>query len=131
MAQTDPGDQRAGIATRLRFREPPTSARETAGERTVSQAEGRRERLRDTLEELEAELHASGPLDPELRERLERAIGEARKALARAEHEHPGPDEHHSLVDHLTDNMRRFEAEHPKLSLAVGRVVDALSNLGI
>lgn len=97
----------------------------------MPEARKRRERLRETLAELEAELRESGPLDAELRERLERAIADARQALARAERERPGPDDHHGLIDHLTDSMRRFEADHPKLSVAVGRVVDALSNLGI
>ncbi len=97
----------------------------------MTEAEQRRERLRETLAELEAELAASGSLDRELRARLESTVADLRVTLERAEGDAPDDEDHHSVVDHLSDAMRRFEVTHPKLSLALGRVVDALSNLGI
>lgn len=95
-------------------------------------ADGQRERLRETLRELEQELRTAERVDPELRTRIERTIARLRVTLERSsERAETEEDDDHSVVDHLGDAMRRFEASHPKLSLAVGRVVDALANLGI
>jgi hypothetical protein len=91
----------------------------------------RREHLRQTLAELEDELREAEAVDPELHARLERTLAELRAAVEAAERDDRAPPEQHGLMDHLSDAMRRFEVTHPKLSLAVGRVVDALSNLGI
>ncbi|MBW2373943.1 MAG: DUF4404 family protein, partial [Deltaproteobacteria bacterium] len=40
-------------------------------------------------------------------------------------------DEESSLADRLSELAQGFEESHPTLSETVGRVVDALANLGI
>ncbi len=35
------------------------------------------------------------------------------------------------LVDELRDSVRHFEASHPELAAAVGRVADAFGSIGL
>jgi hypothetical protein len=35
------------------------------------------------------------------------------------------------FLERLKESVQHFEASHPSLTLAVGRVIDALSNMGI
>ena len=86
-----------------------------------------RQPLRDTLDQLHAELERNESLDVESREALEGLVGDIREALARSE----GGSAHAGLIDRLREATRKFEESHPTLTAAVGRVADALSNMGI
>ena len=71
--------------------------------------------LRENLERLQRELAEGPELDPEGRALL-------------AEEERDAPD---SLVERLRSAADRFEESHPALTVVVGRLADALANLGI
>jgi predicted component of type VI protein secretion system len=85
--------------------------------------------LRERLEELHAELASTESVDDRSRELIARVLDDVQALLDRAEP--AAEDEPEGLVDRLRDATRHFEESHPTLAAAVGRVVDALSNLGI
>lgn len=87
-----------------------------------------RERLRETLEELERELENAEAVDDRTRERLDHVVGEVQELL---EESTEPRDEHRSLLERLRGATREFEKDHPALAEAVGRVATALSNMGI
>ena len=81
--------------------------------------------LRTTLNHLHEQLAGADPIDAELRDALEAAVDEIQTRLdADEEHEN-------SLGDRLAEMIDEFEESHPNLAEAIGRVVDALSRLGI
>ena len=87
---------------------------------------------RSSLPEILAELHealeASGDeLAAETRAELRETAEEIRKALDPAE----AAELSVSLRERLTRTLESFEESHPKLTQLVGRVADALSDLGI
>jgi hypothetical protein len=84
--------------------------------------------LDQILAELHEALEASGEdLDPEVREELRQAAVEIEAALGS-----PGERElSDSLADSLRAGLERFEESHPRLTAIVGRIADALSDLGI
>ena len=58
---------------------------------------------------------------------LQNLVGDLEKKL-----EQPGDNEHHlSVVDSLTESIEHFEAEHPKATGVLNKIMVALSNLGI
>jgi len=79
----------------------------------------------ERLDQLRAELTASASLSAAERERLERLIADVREHVAL---ERPAPQ---SLADRLSDATTQFEETHPRLTLAIGAVAEALSRLGI
>ena len=85
-------------------------------------------KLQKTLEELHAELDRA-ELDAELRSELRRTADEIRDALASSGT--TAPDLPATIGDRLRAAIERFEQEHPKLTLATGRVVDALAEMGL
>ncbi len=90
------------------------------------------EELRDTLAHLHEQLESGGPVQGESRELLQEALGEIQGALDRAgTGEQPSSADDPTLRDRLARMTEDFEEEHPKLAAAIGRVADALSNLGI
>jgi hypothetical protein len=85
--------------------------------------------LREHLEELHSELASTEAVDDRSRELLGEILGDIQTLLDRSG-EARG-DEPEGLVDRLREATRHFEESHPTLAAAVGRVVNALSNLGI
>jgi len=85
-----------------------------------------RRALNESLERLRRELGEARALPEVERARLEALLGEVTRAA-----EGEAEDEDDSLVDRLQEATERFEEEHPKLTLAVGAVADALIKLGI
>lgn len=91
--------------------------------------------LRQTLAELQAELRAleegrgsEGDLPPDAR----RALRDAARDIERALGEDDGDEfDLESLRVRLSEAIERFEESHPTLTSVVGRVVTALSDLGI
>ena len=82
--------------------------------------------LRQILDELHAALERAPEIGEQSRSALRRASEEIREALERPEEARPG-----SLAEQLTAAVERFEVAHPQLTSLVGRVADALSDLGI
>lgn len=70
-------------------------------------------------------------MDPQLRARLEDTLEEIQAALTRAG---PGAEieaDGTSFTERLSESARHFEATHPDIAAALGRVIDALAALGI
>ena len=84
-----------------------------------------RRAVSDRLDQLRAELAASTSLSAVERQRLEGLIADVRAHIEREHHEP------HSLADRLQDAMGQFEESHPRLTLALGAVAEALSSIGI
>jgi ElaB/YqjD/DUF883 family membrane-anchored ribosome-binding protein len=84
-----------------------------------------RHTLTERLEQLRAELAASESLTRSERERLERLIEDVRA------HGDEPTDEPQTLADRLQEATEQFEQTHPRLTIAIGAVAEALSRLGI
>lgn len=85
--------------------------------------------LQEVLDELHEALGASSDLDREAREALAHTADEIRDSL---EGERGRPDGGwQSLHQRLVESIERFEESHPRLTEIVGRVAEALSELGI
>jgi hypothetical protein len=87
------------------------------------------ENLRRRLADLHAELEDVDSLDSDARAALEEVMRDIREVLARSEDEARGGEA--SLAERLREAGRHFEESHPTLTATLGRVVDALSALGI
>jgi len=89
--------------------------------------ENPRPSLNELVEELRDALDAPDDLDEELRVELRNAAKEILEAL--------DPDHERqlsrSLGDRLTQSIERFEKGYPRLTEIIGRVADALSDMGI
>ena len=88
-------------------------------------------KLRETLEGLRAELAAEASLDPELRVRLEKTIQQIQEALEQTGSGSRIATGDTPFTERLSESARHFEATHPEVAAAVGRVIDALAALGI
>ena len=82
--------------------------------------------LRGILEELHAALQESPDIGDEGRAALLRAAGEIEEAL-----EATGDGGSSTIREQLNQSIAQFEQSHPKLTSIVGRIADALSDLGI
>lgn len=92
------------------------------------------DKLHEALHDLEGALQSHDAVDPEVRQRLEQAIGEIRAALVKLPAEQSGGeaiDDDESLTGQLASVARDFEGSHPTLSGMVGSVIDALARMGI
>lgn len=83
--------------------------------------------LREMLEQLHAELQRADSIDDRSRELL-RAVTNDIDAVLERSGEAPRGE---SLVERLRESLGQFEGEHPALTEAVGRVMDALAKMGI
>lgn len=81
--------------------------------------------LRELLAELHRELEAAESLSDEQAADLRAAIGEIHTVLRR-ERKETG-----SLAETFRSAADRLEVSHPRLTHAVGRVADALAQIGI
>jgi hypothetical protein len=84
-----------------------------------------RRAVSERLERLSAELAASASLSSAERARLERLIADVREHVELERHESE------SLADRLQEATSHFEETHPRLTLAIGAVAEALARLGI
>jgi hypothetical protein len=86
-----------------------------------------RTHLAEVLGELHEALASARELDDEAIAELRSAADEISEALERS-----GDDAWPSaLRSKLSDALERFEIEHPRITSLVGRVADALADLGI
>ena len=86
-----------------------------------------KKRLLRMLEQFQAELSQSEQVDPETLAELETLTADIRRALDERDAESAGEVE---PVSGLRDLLLKYEAEHPQLSAAIGRVADALAAMG-
>lgn len=84
--------------------------------------------LQSLVDRLHRELASAESVDDEARASLQRLVRDVEK-LAVADG--PQSDESESTAGQLRSAAMRFESEHPKLSMALGEVIDALGKLGI
>ena len=88
-----------------------------------------KQRLLQTLAELRAEVAQAGSVDPETAELLESAMRDLQNELDK--HGVKQPADIEPASSGLKDVLLKFESEHPQLSVAVGKVADALAAMGI
>jgi hypothetical protein len=85
-----------------------------------------KQELLKSLDALRAEIATASEVDPEMAAELRRLTNEFRKSADEEESSETESEDPHGLKDLVL----QFEAEHPQLSVAVGRVVDALAAMG-
>lgn len=83
--------------------------------------------LKELLAKVHAELSGIEKLDDESVSLLATVVDDIHGVLG----DTPSTDESHGLIERLKNAAQDFEEDHPQLTDAVGRVVDALSRLGI
>ncbi|MBW2540472.1 MAG: DUF4404 family protein [Deltaproteobacteria bacterium] len=83
--------------------------------------------LNEAIDELREALEAPDDLDEELRAELRSAAEEILEALD-PDHERELSS---SLRERLTDTLDKFQESHPKITETIGRLADALSDMGI
>jgi len=86
------------------------------------------DKLRETLDQLAAQLDEMRKLDPAIATHLETTIAEAKSALSGRGFE---PADHRSIIQELSDAVLKYEASHPTLAGNLGSVIDALGRMGI
>jgi len=95
-----------------------------------------KEKIEELLRQLHNELAEADNVDADLSEKLRGTAVEIQTALQRQQSLSAvlgeSPDtESHGVIDQLRDAAERFEDSHPTLTNTVGRIADALSQLGI
>lgn len=88
-----------------------------------------KQRLLQTLDELRAEVSQTESVDPETLSLLESKMRELQRALEK--HGAKRTEVIEPAAGGLKDALLKFESEHPQLSVAVGKVADALAAIGI
>jgi archaellum component FlaC len=88
-----------------------------------------KQHLQERLQELHAELQEVDSVDAGQRETLQRLRNDIEALLARRE----TLEAHHykSLAERLREDIEQLKASHPQATMLMGRVIDALANLGI
>lgn len=87
--------------------------------------------LRAELSHLHEELERASSVDAPSRELLETLSGDIERLLDTSAQRDAADSSHESLSERLGEAVRHFEESHPALSVAVGRIATALSNMGI
>jgi hypothetical protein len=81
--------------------------------------------LHETLRELERQVEGAGRLDPALRAELRARLDELRERVDAGDAADP------PLLAGIRELTLQFEAAHPQLSEAIGKVATALAQMGI
>jgi hypothetical protein len=85
--------------------------------------------LVSALAQLQAELSKTDQADPEALDRLRKLTAEVDRLVD--EREATTKEDAEGVTSGLQDLLLKFEAEHPQLSMTLGKVADALASLGI
>jgi hypothetical protein len=88
-----------------------------------------KQQLHARLEELHAELQQVDSLDTAERDTLLRLRGDIESLLS--EREDVTEQHYKGLAERLREDVEQLEASHPQAALLMGRVIDALANIGI
>ncbi len=86
-----------------------------------------REKLREGLEALRAEIKKLKGTDDAGKQRLEELAERVEKQLA----ETGEKNEHQNLIKELEEEIMRFEVAHPRLTAIINDLMVTLSNMGI
>ena len=87
-----------------------------------------REKLRQLIGDLHRELSGTDSIDADSRVLLEQLSGDIENLVSTDE---PTQKHRDTATAQLEDAAIRFETEHPKLSMVLGEIMDALGKLGI
>ncbi|MEK6409894.1 MAG: DUF4404 family protein [Acidobacteriota bacterium] len=88
-----------------------------------------KQQLHNRLEQLHGELQQIESVDENERETLQKVMSDIKKLL-----EGPEADErdvHDRLGEGLREGIERLEASHPRATMLMGQVIDALAKIGI
>lgn len=88
-----------------------------------------KERLRQLLRELHQELERTDSVEKDSRELLKKVMRDLHDVIERSDAD--AEAEAGSFGAALRDATLEFEGKHPELSAVVGRVLDALSQIGV
>ena len=86
-------------------------------------------KLREQLEQLQAEIRQSRSVDEEGKALLRDLDADIHDLLARSEGE--AVEVQPSTVDRLQDSLTYFEVSHPPLTALIAKLLETLSNAGI
>ena len=89
---------------------------------------GEHDKLRETLNRLQVQIDELRRRDPEVAQHLQTTLAEANAVLGG---EPTRPDEHRSLVERLSNAVLKYETSHPILAGGLGKIIDALSQMGV
>jgi len=91
------------------------------------------ENLQTRLDELHDRLTSADSVSPEVRDRLVQLMADIHRLLGPGGS--PGPAnksaEARALVDQISEAGQRFQATHPVIAGTLGKLADALGQLGI
>ena len=87
--------------------------------------------LFETLSKLHSELSQSEQVDPAALEMLRTLTADMNRLLGKQGAAEAPPEDVEPVARGIKDLMLRFEADYPQLSVAVGKVADALAAMGI
>ncbi len=88
----------------------------------------RRKRVTEKLNELHDNIKSGDPIDSELEEPLQAAIGEVEEAVVA---DATVEDDHSILNEKLGDLALNFEVSHPQLTNILNRISELLAGAGI
>ena len=91
----------------------------------------RNQALQRTLAALREQLETATEVDQAARSELETAMDHLQQQLDGSGEDGASLDIHPSFVERLSRAADQFEGSHPRLTGALGRVLNALSDLGI
>jgi len=89
----------------------------------------KKRQLHKTIEELRAELEKAQTADDRVRAQIQGLLKEIDE-LVDEDGEIPS-HRHQQFLERLKESVQHFEASHHSLTLAVSRVINALSGMGI
>jgi hypothetical protein len=89
---------------------------------------GEHDKLRETLNRLQAQVDELRQRDPAVAENLQTTLAEARAVLGGGPAQQQG---RRSLSERLSDAVLKYEGSHPAIALNLERIIDALSQIGI
>ncbi len=87
-----------------------------------------RDKLRQTLDRLQAQVDAMRSTHPYVASHLDPTLAEAQSLLAGEGSDRPSESR---LVARLRDAVLKYEASHPNLAINLGSLIDALGKMGI
>jgi hypothetical protein len=88
-----------------------------------------KQQLHQMLEQLHAELSQAQSVDADDRELLKNLKTDVQVILERADE--ASPQQYSSLGDRLREAIKQYEISHPRLTWAMGEVLDILSRSGV
>lgn len=88
-----------------------------------------KEHLHNKLEQLRGELQEIKSLEEGKQQLLQKLIGDIEKLIEAGENDHHPATER--LGEGLKEGIELFEASHPRATMLMGQVIDALAKMGI